>query len=363
MLIKGLLRPESSSLCDPSIPLEADHTVQQRMTKQLVKPIGALRLALIVCALCLIASMAAGALSGCSSSDGAGGTSPSGVQSGASDEGTTSGPAYAEPSTVALSAFNAQAATAVGPGFIDASNVSLGYVGASVTSNSRCKFQVISGDMSYNYDIPSDGTPIIAPINMGSGSYTFRLMQNTSGSNYAELGSLPVSVQLESEFAPFLRPNIFCEYNETSACVTKAFELAANAQNQGDVVRDIYEWVVRSIDYDTNKASQLASTTGYIPNPDETLSSGYGICFDYASLAAAMFRSLGIPCQIVTGYVQPDDLYHAWNMIYIDGSWVSAMITVDADDWTRIDLTFAASNGTNVSYIGSGTSYTDRYIY
>ena len=283
--------------------------------------------------------------------------------SASSDEGQTSGPKYSEPSQIAESVFNSSAAVAVGTGAIDTSNASLGYVGATVVSPSRCKLQVMKGDMSYNYDMDIDGQPIIAPFNMGSGAYKVRIMQNTSGSNYVELGAVDVDVQLANEFDPFLRPNIFCDYDSSSACVKKAFELAANAENEGDVVRSIYQWITSSIDYDTQKASELANTSGYIPNPDETYQSGYGICFDYASLAAAMFRSLGIPCQIITGYVEPDNLYHAWNMIYIDGQWVSAEISVESDEWTRIDLTFAAADGGNSNYIGSGTTYTDRYVY
>lgn len=262
-----------------------------------------------------------------------------------------------------MSTFDGSSAIAVGSGLLDISDISNGYVGASIVNPSRCKFQVIHAEMSYNYDIPSDGTPIIVPINMGNGPYTFKFMQNTSGTSYVEVGAMEVDVTLSSEFAPFLRPNIFCSYTSTSDCVTKAYQLASQAENEGDVVRAIYEWIVRNVSYDTNKASELATTTGYIPYPDETYSTGYGICFDYASLAAAMFRSLGIPCQIITGYVGPENLYHAWNMIYIDGKWVSVEITVDPDKWTRVDLTFAAADGSNTAFIGDGSSYTDRYVY
>ena len=75
-----------------------------------------------------------------------------------------------------------------------------------------------------------------------------------------------------------------------------------------------------------------------------------------------MFRSLGLPCKVITGYVSPGDLYHAWNMIYIDGEWMSAEITVEADTWCRIDLTFAAAQqGTET--VGDGETYTDRFVY
>ena len=207
----------------------------------------------------------------------------------------------------------------------------------------------------------SDGTPIIVPINMGDGPYTFRVMQNTSGNNYVELFSVIENVNLSSETAPFLVPNMFVNYNESSAVVAKARELAQGAANQGDVVRNIYQWVVDNITYDHDKAAQLASATGYVPDPDATLASGTGICFDYASLGAAMLRSLGIPCQVITGYVSPDDVYHAWNMVYIDGEWISVEISIKPNSWTRVDLTFAASGA--ASTIGDGTSYTDRYTY
>ena len=98
-----------------------------------------------------------------------------------------------------------------------------------------------------------------------------------------------------------------------------------------------------------------------MPSPDETLALGTGICFDYASLSAAMLRSLGIPCKVVTGYVSPDGVYHAWNLVYINGSWTSVEFSVRAGEWSRVDLTFAAAGAGDT--VGDGTSYTDRYVY
>ena len=107
----------------------------------------------------------------------------------------------------------------------------------------------------------------------------------------------------------------------------------------------------------------LAATvqSGYLPKLDSVLAAKKGICFDYASLGAAMLRSLGIPCQLITGYVAPDYIYHAWNMVYIDGEWVSVEISIQPNSWTRVDLTFAASGAAGT--IDDGTSYTDRYTY
>lgn len=290
------------------------------------------------------------ALAGCSSPGGA-----------SADAGETSGPAYTAPASIAGASYDAATAQTFGSSHIDLSHLAEGYAAAAATNASRLKLQVTAGDMSYNYDLPGDGTPIVVPVNMGDGHYTFRVMQNTSGNNYVEIARAEQDVALTSEFEPFLRPNLFCDYSDDSACVTRARELAAGAENEGDVMRAVYRWVVDNISYDYDKAAELGTVTGYIPDPDATLSSGTGICFDYASLSAAMLRSLGIPCKIITGYVSPDDIYHAWNMVYIDGSWTSVEFSIDPDTWTRVDLTFAAAGAGDT--VGDGSSYTDRYTY
>lgn len=244
---------------------------------------------------------------------------------------------------------------------IDVTHVAEGYVVVRESSASRLKFQVAKGDSTYNYDIPNDGSPSVFPMNMGDGDYLFRIMKNTGGNDYMPADNVEANVELVSEFAPYVIPNQYCDYDGSSACVAKARELTADAENQGDAVKRVCEFVVDNVSYDMAKAQELSGTTGYIPDPDETLAEGTGVCFDYASLGAAMLRSLGIPTKIITGYVSPGDLYHAWIMVYIDGSWQTGEFSVNPDSWSRVDLTFAAS-GSN-EFTGDGTSYTDRYIY
>lgn len=301
----------------------------------------------------------AGDSGGTTSSVGAGGASGGNVA--LADEGETSGPAWSAPSTIVLSPYNPDGLEGTPEAGVDTSSLSQGYVCAVGVSDSHLKFQVACGDAAYNYDLPQDGTPIVCPINMGDGSYTFRVMQNTSGDKYVELFSTSAQVALDSEFEPFIRPSFYCSYDASSAAVKKASELVAGAANEGDVLRAVYSYIVSNVAYDNDKAAELATQTGYVPNPDETLASGKGICFDYASLAGAMLRSLGIPTKIITGYVSPDGIYHAWNMVYIDGSWHTVEISVDPDTWTRVDLTFAASGALDT--VGDGSGYTDRYVY
>ncbi len=272
--------------------------------------------------------------------------------------GTTGGGYTAPPMQTSI--FDAQAAQGVGGVQIDTSHVSQGYVAASATGDSRLKFQVICGEVKYNYDLPNDGTPQCYVLQSGSGAYTFRVMQNTTEDKYAELYSTSADVQLESEFAPFLRPSQMVSYTADSQCVAKAAELAAQASTASGVVANIYAYIQNNIRYDTQKAETVQA--GYLPDPDETLQTGKGICYDYASLAAAMLRSQGIPTKLITGYVQPGDLYHAWNMIWLEETgWITVKIEAPANSWERIDLTFAA--GASAAYTGDGTGYTDRLTY
>ncbi len=305
------------------------------------------------CAALLAATLA---LSGC------GATTPDGPGStGSNGEGQTSGAAFERPE-LALSPFDETAATGNNGVLFDTSHLSEGYVAVLATSSVRLKFQVSSNGVDYYYDLPSDGTPISCPLTAGSGSYTFTAWENTTGQRYAELDSVTdVEVSLADEFQPFIRPSIYCDYDASSKSTKLANDLTADAQNEGDVLRSIYDWIVDDIAYNEGKAAQLADATGYLPSPDATIDEGSGICFDYASLAAAMLRSQGIPCKIITGYVSPDDIYHAWNMVYIDGTWVDARIDVKQNTWTRIDTTFAAGSGS--AYVGDGTTYTEQFTY
>ena len=298
------------------------------------------------------------ALYGC---DSAASSASTVVQSALTQE-STSGAAFTPAATLPYTSdFDEAAATGDNGALIDVSHAAQGYVTAAATSESRLKIQVSLGEASYNLDMPADGTPAAVPLTLGNGSYLVRVMKNTTGSSYVELARATADAQLENEFAPYLRPNIICSYTDTSACVTKARELVAGAQNQGDALAAICDWICDNITYDDEKAAQLKDSSGYIPNPDQTLAAGSGICFDYASLGAAMLRSQGIPVQIVTGDVSPDNISHAWLMVYIDGTWTSAAFDVQQNTWSRVDLTFAASGGG--ANVGDGKTYIARHLY
>ena len=265
------------------------------------------------------------------------------------------------PSTFLESHFDATKATVRGTAYIDVSSVANGYVAVAATSDKRLKFQVICGDVTYNYDMARDGTPSIFPLQSGNGQYRFRIMKNTTDKKYAEIHSVTCMVELTDPYQPFLRPNAYANFNADSACVKKAAELTKGKTTDLDKIKAIYEFVCKTVKYDKQKAATVQS--GYMPTPDETMATGKGICFDYASLAASMLRSQGIPTKLIFGYVSPDGLYHAWNMFYTkESGWVTVSFQVSGQNWTRMDLTFSA-NGADGKFIGDGGNYKDVYMY
>ena len=256
--------------------------------------------------------------------------------------------------------FSEDSAEGNGEVSVDLSHTAEGYISLKADSDARLKLQVIKGDKEYLYDIVQEKVQVF-PLQCGDGTYTVKVMKNVEGSKYFELYSCQPDVKLESEQAPFLRPNQYADYSKTSKCVKKAAAMAGSAKNEEDFVRQVYEYICKNVTYDKKEAATVAK--GYIPDPDEVMDTGKGICFDYASLGASMLRSQGVPAKIIFGYVEPDDLYHAWNMFYTkEGGWKTVEFKVDPKKWNRIDLTFSA-NGANSKFIGDGSNYMDVYEY
>ena len=256
--------------------------------------------------------------------------------------------------------FNEEAAESGNGAYIDVSSVAKGYVAVSAKSDRRLKFMVVT-DEKYYYDLSNEGDVSIFPLQSGDGEYIFRVMEHVSDNKYAVLFETIADVKMDDEFQPYIRTNDYASYTKESDCVVMAGEFAASSTDALDYIGKVYKYVCENVKYDKEKAETVKS--GYLPKPDETLKTGKGICFDYASLTASMLRSQGIPTKVIFGYVSPDDLYHAWNMFYTkETGWVSVEFKVNEKEWTRMDLTFSA-NGLDQKFIGDGSNYADVYQY
>jgi hypothetical protein len=116
---------------------------------------------------------------------------------------------------------------------------------------------------------------------------------------------------------------------ETKEYLTPTLEVESSSREMTDTVRKIVgkptdpltdakkinAWVFK------NLKKRLVDSTSAL----DTLSSMEGECQAHAGLAAALFRTAGIPAKVVSGIVYSADIgafaYHSWNEVYL-GSWV-----------------------------------------
>lgn len=245
---------------------------------------------------------------------------------------------------------------------IDVSNVEQGYITVKYTgSNPKVRMQITRlGGETYTYILATDGRLAAFPLSDGDGEYTVNIFENVEGINYLQLYGTTVDVELENELSPFLYPNQYVDFTADSAAVSLGSELASGCADELGVVESVYNYIVSHISYDMEKAQSVS--TGYLPDIDDVIATGRGICFDYASLTTAMLRSQGIPSKLVVGYA--DTAYHAWICVWTrEFGWVNNVIEFNGTEWVRMDPTFAAGETILSRYVGEGIDYNDMYYY
>ena len=246
---------------------------------------------------------------------------------------------------------------------IDYSNHADGYVMACFTdeTNSRLKLRVTGPKTTYTYNlVPGEWSTF--PLSDGNGSYKVTIYLGTGGSQYATLMSTSFETTLEDEFAPFLRPNQYVNYENAPETIARGHDVCAGISQPLEKVAAVYDYVVDNFSYDYHKAATVKS--GYLPVLDTVLAEQKGICFDYAAVMAAMLRSQQIPCKLVVGYAGSQ--YHAWISVWTEeNGWVDGAIFFDGQTWKRMDPTFASTaerSDSIMQFIESG-SYTEKYLY
>lgn len=247
---------------------------------------------------------------------------------------------------------------------IDTSNTSQGYVMVKYNgTNEKVKLQITCPDQScYTYLISDRGAYDTFALTAGNGSYALQVLENVAGDTYTVSLAQSINVSIEDEFLPFLYPNQYVNFHTDSKAVSKGSDLAKDTYSDLDVVQNIYNYVIKNISYDTEKAQNVSY--GYVPDIDDTLSSKKGICFDYAALMTSMLRSQNIPTKLEVGY--SGDAYHAWISTYIDDKgWVDDIIQFNGNTWQIMDPTLAATNDSAAvkKYVGDGSHYVVKYTY
>ena len=253
---------------------------------------------------------------------------------------------------------------------IDYSNTADGYIMIKWLTETSNQLRVLIEGPSgtkYTYTIRPNNTFNVFPLSDGNGKYDINVVEQTDGDRYALALNLKITVQLNDEFEPFLRPNQFVNFTEESAVVEKASVIVAGKTTLLDKIEAVYNFVVNNLTYDVDFANEVVAGMhkGYVPDVDSVLANRRGICFDYASLMTAMLRSQGIPTKLVIGYV--GEVRHAWISVFSEETgWVDQAVFFDGEEWILMDPTFASTAGNSAAlreFIGDGSTYTVLFLH
>lgn len=253
---------------------------------------------------------------------------------------------------VAISVFIAPAVSFASPSdwSLNTTKVADGNIGIQINLNVNAKLKVLvqKGTDKYYYDINPLSSETL-PLQLGNGTYTVALLQNTTGNSYKRLDSQTVTATGIESFEPFLSANSIVKWAPEDDVVLLAKFLTKNANTDEEKIKAIYTYISTKFSYDYKKASTVAS--GYVPDVDAILASGKGICYDYSAVMASMLRSQGIATKLNMGYKNDLNVYHAWNEVYVKST----------GKWSVIDATYDNAfikAGQKISMIKTTTDYT-----
>jgi len=173
-------------------------------------------------------------------------------------------------------------------------------------------------DKSYFYRLKS-GEKAAIPLNMETGEYTLAVLLYTGKAEGVVIWRTTLAIELDYEHAPYLSPSQIVNWTEEMALTEMAKKLSVK-NDPMETALEICRFIAKQYSYDK---SITTLPCGYIPDLVQIYAGKKGICYDYASLYAAMCRSVGIPAKLIFGYSSYAgmDRYHAWCLVQVGGMW------------------------------------------
>lgn len=143
-------------------------------------------------------------------------------------------------------------------------------------------------------------------------SYRAKVELSPQTDNSNDIQESPIS-QTPPNVLTYLNPSRYCE---SDLLARFAFEEFGQLYPGFSRVQAICNWVFEQLEY--TPGSTIATTTAA-----DVLLQRTGVCRDYAHLAIALCRGIGIPARYVAGYalnLQPPD-FHGFMEAFLDGQW------------------------------------------
>ena len=225
---------------------------------------------------------------------------------------------------------------------------------------------------------------------------------------YSEMYTLQArfNAKIENPDNIWLLSTPLVNFNNAPETCKKAQELTKDCETDAEKITAIFTWVAKNVKYDYKEVARMDKAhADAIKNADKppcivdeknglhdkapdgterytnqnqldldlVLSKKTGVCGHYAALTAGMLRSVGIPCQVVSGQmkINGDWVGHAWIAVKpetgtldknklgagndhadVPLGWLPEYVEQIPTGWTRLDPT----NGMN----GTGTAKDDK---
>ncbi|MFT9493458.1 transglutaminase-like domain-containing protein [Anaerosolibacter sp.] len=224
------------------------------------------------------------------------------------------------------------------------------------TQKERIKLLVKKGEVSTWLDVNVEDGKFQENIwfTQGTGNYSISIMVHEQDRKYSYGPTL--NIENKAEVNKYLSPTKHVESDDEE--IIKLVQEITNVNDtELEKAKVIYQWIVENIAYDYDKYSKHQNND-YDNNYGAvyTYKTKKGVCYDYATLTAALTRAVGIQTKVVKGEGKLGTFkgLHAWNEMYI----------TEKSQWIPVDTTFGATTGKdffdNVDFYTSHTK-TDEY--
>ena len=238
----------------------------------------------------------------------------------------------------------------------DNTKVPAGSVGTRYipVEDKRIKTRVQLGEGKYDYDLFGRNDFEYFPLQLGNGSYKVYIFENVQDTKYRVVKTQDVKADIKDPQNVYLASIQTIHWNSDMAVIKKAAELTKGLKTDKEKINAIYNYVVKAMSYDYDKINHIDST--YVPDIEQVIKDGKGICYDYSAVLAAMLRSQNIPTKLIKGYSTNVKGYHAWNEVYL----------ADEKRWMVVDTTYDSvimNSGKSVQMEKKASQYTKSKEY
>jgi len=200
---------------------------------------------------------------------------------------------------------------------IDVSKVTEGVVSAKYRNAKQLRVLIVKGEDKRYYYLKGNEKYHKISLHYGTGTYKISIMKNIQDKSYEYVLTNEITMKTEKANQAYLASAELMNWDNSMISIKKAKSLSVGLSDS-EKVSAIYEYVISNIKY--NKSIK-SLPQGYSADIESAYHTKLGVCYDFASLYGLMLRSVGIPTKLVKGTAINVSGYHAWNEVYVDGSW------------------------------------------